>query len=261
MRILTDLQEELLKQERRLLNNLQIALLKFDASSEDQSTLKGSLEQLDEFFSLVVVGEFNAGKSAFINALLGQELLKQGVTPTTMQINILRYGKEQTRTVVNENLHILSAPVDFLEEVSIVDTPGTNAIIRKHELITTRFVPRADLVLFITSADRPFTESERAFLEQIRDWGKKIVVAVNKIDILGSNQELEEVRNFVNENVNRLLDITPEIFLISSKLALRAKSGEPQLWTESRFGALEEFIRSILEEGSRLKLKFYNPLG
>ena len=41
-----------------------------------------------------------------------------------------------------------------------------------------------DLVLFVTSADRPFTETERAFLEQIRAWGKKIVIVVNKVDIL-----------------------------------------------------------------------------
>ena len=84
--------------------------------------------------------------------------------------------KEQERIVVNEQQHIVTLPVDWLSEISIVDTPGTNAIIRSHELITTQFVPRSDLVLFLTSADRPFTESERLFLERIRDWGKKIVI-------------------------------------------------------------------------------------
>ena len=58
-------------------------------------------------------------------------------------------------------------------------------------------MPRADLVLFVTSADRPFTETERAFLERIRDWGKKIVVAINKVDILESEQEVDQVRAFV----------------------------------------------------------------
>ena len=55
-------------------------------------------------------------------------------------------------------------------------------------------MPRSDLVLFVTSADRPFTETERAFLEQIRGWGKKIVVVINKIDILESDAQVEEVR-------------------------------------------------------------------
>jgi predicted GTPase len=51
--------------------------------------------------------------------------------------------------------------------MSIVDTPGTNAIVREHEALTSQFVPRSDLVLFITSADRPFTESEKIFLQHI----------------------------------------------------------------------------------------------
>jgi GTP-binding protein EngB required for normal cell division len=92
MRILTDPQEALLKDERQILNNLRLALVQFGATHEDQATLGDSIQQLDELFLLVVVGEFNAGKSAFINALLGQKLLKEGVTPTTTQINILRYG-------------------------------------------------------------------------------------------------------------------------------------------------------------------------
>ena len=75
-------------------------------------------------------------------------------------------------------------PAPLLRDINIVDTPGTNAVLREHEELTRDFVPRADLVLFVTSADRPFTESERGFLEQIRAWGKKIVFIVNKIDIL-----------------------------------------------------------------------------
>jgi small GTP-binding protein len=261
MRILTTQQEELLKEERNLLGELQVALVKFNATPEDQTTLKESLQQLDEFFLLVVVGEFNSGKSAFINALLGQEILKEGVTPTTTQINILHYGETQHKEVVSEHLHVLTAPVKMLTEVSIVDTPGTNAIIREHELITTQFVPRADLVLFITSADRPFTESERIFLEQIRDWGKKVVVIINKIDILQSEEDLIQIRNFIAENALKLLGITPEIFPVSARQAARAKQGETQLWQTSRFEALETFIQETLDEEKRLHLKFLNPLG
>ena len=184
MRILSDQEETLLKHERQVLNDLRIALVRFNAVDDDQKTLAQSIQQLDELFLLVVVGEFNSGKSAFINALLGQKLLKEGVTPTTTQINILRYGEHQERIVVNEQQHILTLPIEWLAEISIVDTPGTNAIIRTHEAITSQFVPRSDLVLFVTSSDRPFTESERAFLERIRDWGKKVVIVINKIDIL-----------------------------------------------------------------------------
>lgn len=261
MRLLTPEQEALIRQERDFLNNLRVSLVEIDATAEDQQTLRQSIEQLDDFFLIVVVGEFNAGKSALINALLGEAVLREGVTPTTTQVNILRYGTEVVRQVLNENLHLLTAPVDLLQELSVVDTPGTNAIIREHELITTRFLPRADLVLFITSADRPFTESERAFLQQIKDWGKKVVVVVNKIDILDNEEDLEIIRQFIGSHAHTLLGMQPQIFPVSARLALKAKQGEPQLWAGSQFQALETYIQDSLDEIGRLQLKFLNPLG
>jgi small GTP-binding protein len=261
MEILTEAQESLLIDSRKILNNLRASLIQFGATPEDHETLAQSIHQLDELFLLVVVGEFNSGKSAFINALLGQKLLAEGVTPTTTQINVLRYGESQERQVENENLHILTAPVALLAELNIVDTPGTNAIIRQHETITQQFVPRSDLVLFVTSADRPFTESERAFLEKIRDWGKKVLIVLNKVDLFQSQGELEQVNTFINENTRSLLGINPEIFPISARQALRAKQGEPELWQSSRFEALEKYIQNTLDDRSRLILKFMNPLG
>jgi len=262
MRILNQHQEDILKRERQLLNDLRVNLVQFGAAPEDDETLGDSIRQLDELFLLVIVGEFNAGKSAFINALLGQRLLKEGVTPTTTQINILRYGTTQDRVALSEYQHVVTLPVDWLAEISIVDTPGTNAIIRAHEAITSQFVPRSDLVLFITSADRPFTESERAFLERIRDWGKKVVIVINKIDILQSDEDLAQVEHFVAENGKMLLGLTPEIFPVSSRLALKAKLGEGDgLWEQSRFEPLERYIHDTLDERGRLQLKFLNPLG
>ncbi|MCZ7553855.1 MAG: hypothetical protein B6D39_03460 [Anaerolineae bacterium UTCFX2] len=261
MKILSSDQEVLLAGERRLLNELLVALVEFPAAPEDRQALLDSIAQLDDLFLLVIVGEYNGGKSAFINALLGGAFLTEGVTPTTAQINILRYGDSQSRKLENENQLLLTLPVELLKEISIVDTPGTNAIIRTHETITTDFIPRSDLVLFVTSADRPFTESERLFMERIRNWGKKILVVVNKIDILQSEQEILQVLEFVNENSRLLLGVSPEIFPISARQALASKSGKPELWTESRFEPLEDYIRNTLDETSRVQIKLLNPLG
>jgi small GTP-binding protein len=261
MRVLTEQQEAILKEERQALNDLRLVLGKFGATADDDRTLTQSIDQLDELFLLVIVGEFNSGKSAFINALLGKPLLAEGVTPTTTQINLIRYGLAQERTVVNEHQHVLTLPVEWLSEINIVDTPGTNAIIRSHEAITSQFIPRSDLVLFITSADRPFTESERAFLEKIRDWGKKIVFVINKIDILQNQAELDQIERFVADNAYSLLGLTPEIYPLSARLALRAKLDESSLWEESRMEPLESFIQGTLDEKSRLRLKLLNPLG
>ncbi|MCJ7715476.1 MAG: dynamin family protein [Anaerolineales bacterium] len=261
MEILSKLQKQLLTLERDLLNRLRLSLSEYEVKTEDLTALTESIRQLDDFFLLVVVGEFNAGKSAFINALLGERILAEGVTPTTTKVNILRYGEETEKTSVSENVESLTYNADFLKEISIVDTPGTNAIIREHEEITSLFIPRSDLILFVTSADRPFTESERIFLENIRSWGKKVVLVINKIDILQSPEALEEIHQFVADNAKTTLKINPEIFPISSQQALLAKQGKPELWGDSRFEALESYIMTTLDQESRLELKLLNPLG
>ncbi len=260
--ILTETQQEVLKIERRWLTTLQTKLVSFGATPDDQEALERSVRQLDELFLLVVVGEFNAGKSAFINALLGQPLLEEGVTPTTTRIHLLKYGEAFEKKTVESSRDIFTAPAPLLKEINVVDTPGTNAIQRQHEAITQEFIPRSDIVLFVTSVDRPFTESERAFLERIRDWGKKVVVVLNKIDILSGPDDLKSIERFITENARTLLGFTPEIFPISSRQALRAKQeDDAALLAESGFTALERYITTTLDEDERIHLKLNNPLG
>jgi small GTP-binding protein len=262
-RILTERQQALLAEERSLLADLHAVLARLDVGSDDQDTFRRSLRQLDELFLLVVVGEFNAGKSAFINALLGQRVLEEGVTPTTTRIGLLKYGPTVHREADESGLDVITAPVEMLREINIVDTPGTNAVRREHETLTREFIPRSDLVLFVTSADRPFTESERAFLESIRDWGKKIVVAVNKIDILESEDDLRRVLAFVSENAQALLGTAPDTFPVAARLAFRGKTSPDgaAAWTASRFEALESYVAATLDEEERVRLKLLNPLG
>jgi hypothetical protein len=98
-------------------------------------------------------------------------------------------------------------------------------------------------------------------LEHIRDWGKKVVFLINKIDILESDQEIAQVESYVRENAHLLLGVLSEVFPISARGALRAKQGESTLWEKSRFAPFERYIHETLDESSRLRLKFLNPLG
>ena len=266
--ILSKREQELRVREQELLQRLATALERFgsDVAAEDLRRFHEAREQLTGLFLLVVAGEFNSGKSSFINALLGERVLPEGVTPTTDRINVLRHGPEITDQLREAYLLERTHPAEVLREISIVDTPGTNAIIRRHEELTRDFVPRSDLVLFVTSADRPFTESERAFLEQIREWGKKIVFIVNKIDILPRPQEREEVIRFVGENAGALLGETPEIFAVSARQAQEARGGavEPvasELWESSGFERVEDFLLNTLDQQERVRLKLLNPLN
>jgi len=259
--ILTKAQETLLKQTRETLGRLRDALSNDDADPAGRAALIESIRQLDELFLLVIAGEFNSGKSAFINALLGQKLQPEGVTPTTDQIYLLRYGETQQRVPGENGVWVQTAPVELLSKLTVVDTPGTNAIVREHEALTSEFIPRSDLVLFVTSADRPFTESERAFLEQIRNWGKKIVLVINKIDIFGTDADLEQVVNFVTASAKALIGDVAAVFPVSARLAQAAKSGQPDKWAPSRFEPLEAYIRDTLDDEGRFRLKLLNPLG
>jgi small GTP-binding protein len=252
-------QKELLESERALLAEAQAALERCEASADDLRALANSVQQLDELFLLVVVGEFNAGKSALINALLGREVLAEGVTPTTSKIHHIGWGEELSREPMGPVGERIAAPVETLRQLTVVDTPGTNALDRAHETLTTDYVPRADLVLFVTSSDRPLSESERVFLEAIRQWGKKVAMVINKIDILRTDDEVAEVVAYVSENAARLLGVGPEIFPLS---AVRAAEAEDE--TEraaSGLPALETFLRDTLESGDLLRLKLGNPLG
>src|SRR5512134_417647 len=264
--MLTDEQAQFLREEKEALAEIRLALTDIDVPREALTTLQDAILQLDELFLMVVVGEFNAGKSALVNALLGEKVLLEGATPTTSRVTLVKWGQQIAEQVVDENFAIYTYPLPLLKELNIVDTPGTNAVIRHHERLTNEFVPRSDLVLFTTSADHPLTESECQFLERILAWGKKIVFALNKADIIESDAALEEVRSFVLKHATLILKDTPEFFPVSARLAQRALSApdpaeRQRLWVASGLDALEQYINSTLDDATRLQLKFNNPLG
>src|SRR5512133_1084810 len=264
--MLTDEQARFLREEKETLSEIRLALTEIDVPREALGTLQDAILQLDELFLLVVVGEFNAGKSALVNALLGERILPEGATPTTSRVTLVKWGEKAVEQVVDENFSIYTYPLPLLKELNIVDTPGTNAVIRYHERLTDEFVPRSDLVLFTTSADHPLTESERQFLERILAWGKKVVFVLNKADILENESALEEIRSFVIKHATLVLKDIPEFFPVSARMAQRALS-EPDTEQRSRLraasglDALEQYINSTLDDKKRLQLKFNNPLG
>ena len=264
--LLTEDQAQFLREEKQELAEIRLALAELDVPRDALDTLQQAILQLDELFLLVIVGEFNAGKSALMNALLGEKVLPEGVTPTTSRVTLVKWGEQVAEKVVDESFSTYAHPLPLLHELNIVDTPGTNAVIRRHERLTDEFVPRSDLVLFVTSADRPMTESERQFLERIRAWGKKVVMVLNKVDIFESEAALDEVRQFVLRHAEDVLGFPPGFFPVSARLAQRARAmpdGDERrrLLEASRIEALEGYIQATLDDAARLQLKFNNPLG
>ena len=238
-----------------------------EESAEDKQRLRRNAADLqDMFFLVVVVGEFNAGKSTFVNALLGDEVLPMGITPTTDAIELVRWFPKKRkdfawreRDIVREWLH----PGVGVPGVVIVDTPGTGSVFRKHERIAKEFLSRSDLVIFVLSAKRAFAETERLYLELARDYGKKIVVVINQADLLGKKEQ-GEVRAFVQQQLKELLDLQPPIFMVSAKQALRGHKGGGLFARSSedpgQMNAVKDYLRQIFERVPPAKQKLYAQL-
>ena len=247
---------EVLARERALLADAREALVRSGAPEAELKAVRNAQNGLEESFLLVVAGEFNSGKSSLLNALLKQNVLLEGVTPTTDKISILVHGDADSSAPYegDDFVQRRTLPLRFLEGVALVDTPGTNAVIQRHQILTEGFLPRADLLLFLTSADRAFTESERQFLTLARAWSRKVVMIVNKADLLETETQRLEVRDFVQKNAKEVLGQPVPVFLISVRRLQRDG-------TDAGYGQLEGYLREILSERDRTRLKLLSPLG
>jgi len=219
---------EVRERETRLLFDVgeYVGTMGADGATDRTHLLESAADLREMFVMVTIIGEFNAGKSSFVNALLGDTLLPVGITPTTDAIELVRYAKEKSREpivrppAIREWTH----PNTGAPGVVIVDTPGTGSVFQQHEDIAKGFLHRSDLVIFIISAKRAFAETERLYLEHARSYGKKIIIVINQIDLL-EGREQTEVRAFVQQQADELLSIRPPIFMVSAKKSLQGEKG------------------------------------
>ncbi|MFM7679012.1 MAG: dynamin family protein [Roseiflexaceae bacterium] len=212
---------------------------------------------LEDPFLVVVAGEFNAGKSSLINAILASDVMSEGATPTTDAVTMLRYAPVAMALSQQPGWVVRAVPVPLLQRLSIVDTPGTNAVIRQHEVLTREIVPRADVVLFVTSADRPFSETERAFLAMLHEWQRKVIILINKIDLL-TPAESADVQAFVRAQATTLFGATPLIMPVSARTARPATA---DAYAAGGFTPLMAFLNERLDDQTRLRIRLESPLG
>jgi small GTP-binding protein len=217
-------------------------------SLEQDITGKRLPKLSEERFHLVVLGEFNHGKSTFVNALLGHELLPVGITPTTAALNHVVWAAEPWAAAVladgsrvtipasdlaqwltvegshTAQAHVVEVgyPAEILRDrVTLVDTPGVNDINEQRAEITYGYVPRADAVIFLLDATQVLKESERAFLTQriLKRSRDKLLFVLNKIDLLDA-EEAATCLAYAREHLGGLVGETG-IFPLSAKKAAR----------------------------------------
>lgn len=224
--------------------------------------------------TLVVLGEFNHGKSTVVNALLGEEVLPMGITPTTAVITHLVHGetaqakvkpprgaeaKELPYEKLGEVIRDSSEDGDEPEYVEIrhpnaflsdglvlVDTPGVNDISRQKVEITYGYLPRADVILYVLDATQVLKKSEVTFIRDrlLRANRDRILFVLGKVDAL-SEEEAREVEAYARQRLETLIGPV-ELFAFSARQALESqRKGEE---AGDQFVAFREYVRHFLRE-------------
>ena len=224
---------------------------------------------------IAIVGEFNAGKSTFINALIGADVAPTGVLPTTATLHHLRYATDPIarvhltaevssaraastleRIVAISDLRATLAslgegkvsrveillPIASLTKVEVIDTPGFNAPDARHADVARAAFEEADAVVWLLDATQAMKKTERDVLEQLRVLGLPIQVLVNKADRLGG-ESLDKVMTLVTDSLAEIgIKSWSRPLAFSAKLALKGKLGDEEARAASGWAAIETML-------------------
>ena len=213
--------------------------------------------------TLVVLGEFNHGKSSFINALVGRDVVPTGITPTTSVITHIHGGAGASRVVREDgttdvnpealrslltedapetvrHVEVHTGAEPLVDGLVIVDTPGVNDISQQKAEITYGYVPRADVVVYVMDASQALKKSELLFIRDrlIRNKLDRVFFVLGKSDSL-SGEELEEVRAHVER---KLTDVVGAVTVhpLSARRAMQPGG-------DAAFAAFRALLRDELQ--------------
>lgn len=223
---------------------------------EMQQTVHTILMQLEAPFTFVIVGEVKAGKSSFINALLEseQDICKVAPSPMTDTIQLITYGEEESVVHISENVKKITVPFPILQDIAIVDTPGTNTIVAHHQEITEQFIPYSDLIVFVFEAKNPYRQSAWEFFDYInKEWQRKIIFVLQQKDLM-NEADLAINKEGVFDAAIKKGVVNPKVFAVSAKLE---KEGFIEI---SGYKELRKYIGDHITNGKAPYLKIANSI-
>ncbi|MDO5518552.1 MAG: dynamin family protein, partial [Clostridium sp.] len=191
-------------------------------------------ERKNDAFTIVVVGDFKRGKSSFINALLGQEVVTTNVTTETVTLNTISYGEQSNKASLAGGRCIqltdgelcrsqleeiikqagepiteleIKRPIELLKDIHIVDTPGTSDTLHNFDEKVAEHLLQADAVIYLCSVNYPLSLSEQLFIKTVILPQKytEVFLIGNFADILGDKKSYLRMEEFLNERVKNLL--------------------------------------------------------
>ncbi|HHW42956.1 MAG TPA: hypothetical protein GXX25_03940 [Desulfotomaculum sp.] len=229
-------------------------------------------------FHLVVLGQFKRGKTTFVNALLGENLLPTAVVPLTSIVTLLEYGKELDITVHFQDGHrqktgVTDLPAYITEEgnpgnekkvrqvvihypsrylrngVVLIDTPGVGSIYRNNTDETYKYLPMVDAAIFLLSSDQPISQAEVEFLNDTRQYAAKMFFIMNKIDYL-SPAERREAIDFARRVLKERAGLADAVvYPLSARQALEAQlAGDEEALEASQLPAFTRRLETFLME-------------
>jgi tRNA U34 5-carboxymethylaminomethyl modifying GTPase MnmE/TrmE len=204
----------------------------------------------------VIVGEVKAGKSSFVNALLesSREICAVAPQPMTDTVQQILFGEKEETVIVNPYLKKIFLPIDILRDIAVVDTPGTNSIIERHQEITENFIPASDLVIFVFEAKNPYRQSAWDFFDFIHsDWHKKIIFVLQQKDLLSEADLAVNERGLYDFAIKKGMG-EPVIYATSAKAELEGR------FDQSNLSAVRDYIRTHVTGGRGAQLKLKNNL-
>jgi GTP-binding protein EngB required for normal cell division len=195
---------------------------------------------------VAILGQFKAGKSSFLNSLIGKPILPVGVIPVTTVISRLTYGEKEKAVVSffdgkrsevdihhlddytseaknpsnQKNVEMVDIELPALKDYAglrLVDTPGLGSVFKYHIETSENWLPEVGAALLAVSADRPLSENDLQLIRELMQHTPKIVLLLTKADLLSTEQQGEVIR-FFEETLKRELNREFPIFLYSTRI-------------------------------------------
>jgi predicted GTPase len=209
-------------------------------------------------FLFVISGEVNAGKSTLINGLFGRDLCRVNILPETDRVLWYQYGSPARDVEITPMLEERFRPIEFLRDFNLIDTPGTNSIVQNHQEITARFLPSADLILFVFPVTNPWGAATWNFISELSpETLSRVAFIIQQADqreAIDIKVILEHMADLSNKRIGHV----PPIFAVSGKIAYEAKRAQPfasERLNASGYPELESFISKKVCESPERKNK------
>jgi GTP-binding protein EngB required for normal cell division len=193
---------------------------------------------------VAILGQFKAGKSSFINSLIGKSVLPVGVIPVTTVITRLQYG-EKERAVIRffdgkvseidmsdihaftseaenpsnqKNVEMVDVVLPSLKNYAglrLVDTPGLGSVFKYHVETSENWLPQVGTAILAISSDRPLSDNDVQLIRELTSHTPNIVILLTKADLLSSEQQ-NEVIEFFERTIQRELNRRLPIYVYST---------------------------------------------